>query len=44
MLNYLHISKKMRTFAPAKCALGAPMGANGVHPVGRAEAMVALTI
>ena len=22
MLNYLHISKKMRTFAPAKCALG----------------------
>ena len=24
--------------------LGSPTGANGVHPVGRAEAMVALTI
>ena len=33
----------MRTFAPAKFALGSPMGANAVHPVGRAEAMGAPT-
>ena len=27
-----------------RCFMGSPMGANGVHPVGRAKAMVALTI
>ena len=27
-----------------RCFMGSPMGANGVRPVGRAEAMVALTI
>ena len=27
-----------------RCFMGSQMGANGVHPVGRAKAMVALTI
>ena len=32
------------TAKDCRCFMGSPMGANGVRPVGRAEAMVALTI